>query len=68
VERFQTPDVTEDREDSVLRVTDRDSRTRRGGAFPYGAAFSRSALRGPVTSFPTTRRDNVGFRIARTVR
>ena len=68
VERFQTAAVVEDREDPVLRVSDRDARTRRGGAFPYGAAFARSALRGPVTSFPTTRRDNVGFRIARTVR
>jgi formylglycine-generating enzyme required for sulfatase activity len=68
VERFQTADITEDHEDSVLRVSDRDARTRRGGAFPYGAAFARSALRGPVTSFPTTRRDNVGFRIARTLR
>ena len=68
VERFQTADVTEDREDPVLRVSDRDARTRRGGAFPYGAVFARSALRGPVTSFPTTRRDNVGFRIARTLR
>jgi formylglycine-generating enzyme required for sulfatase activity len=68
VERFQTADVTEDREDAVLRVSDRDARTRRGGAFPYGAVFARSALRGPVTSVPTTRRDNVGFRIARTLR
>jgi formylglycine-generating enzyme required for sulfatase activity len=68
VERFQTSDVAEDREDAVLRVSDRDARTRRGGAFPYGAAFARSALRGPVTSVPTNRRDNVGFRIARTVR
>jgi formylglycine-generating enzyme required for sulfatase activity len=67
VERFQTPDVIEDREDPVLRVSDRDARTRRGGAFSYGAVFARSALRGPVTSFPTTRRDNVGFRIARTI-
>jgi len=68
VERFQTADVTEDREDPVLRVSDRDARTRRGGAFPYGAAFARSASRGPVTSLPTNRRDNLGFRIARTVR
>jgi len=68
VERFQTPDVMEDREDPVLRVSDHDARTRRGGAFPYGAAFARSAARGTVTSLPTNRRDNVGFRIARTVR
>jgi formylglycine-generating enzyme required for sulfatase activity len=68
VERFQTADVREDREDPVLRVSDRDARTRRGGAFPYGAAFARSAARGAVTSLPTNRRDNVGFRIARTIR
>ena len=68
VERFQTTDVREDREDPVLRVFDRDARTRRGGAFPYGAAFARSAARGTVNSFPTTRRDNVGIRIARTIR
>jgi formylglycine-generating enzyme required for sulfatase activity len=68
VERFQTADVNEDREDTVLRVTDRDARTRRGGSFSYGAAFQRSATRGTVGSFPATRRDNVGFRLARTVR
>jgi formylglycine-generating enzyme required for sulfatase activity len=68
VERFQTAEVTEDVEDTVLHVLDRDARTRRGGAFSYEAAMSRSAARGTVTSFPTNRRDNVGFRIARTIR
>lgn len=68
VERFQTAAVREDVEDAVLLVSDRDARTRRGGAFPYGAAFARSAARGTVGSFPTSRRDNVGFRIARTIR
>ena len=67
VERFQTAAVDRDDEDSELQVLDRDARTRRGGAFPYGAAFARSAARGTVTSLPTNRRDNVGFRIARTV-
>jgi formylglycine-generating enzyme required for sulfatase activity len=67
VQRFQTPDVDADREDTVLRVSDRDPRTRRGGAFPYGAAFARSAARGSVNSLPTNRRDNVGFRVARTL-
>lgn len=66
VERFQTADIREDSEDPVLRVSDRDARTRRGGAFPYGAEFARSAARGTVNSLPTNRRDNVGFRIART--
>jgi formylglycine-generating enzyme required for sulfatase activity len=67
VSRFQTADVTDDREDPVLIVTDKDARTRRGGAFPYGAAFARSAARGTVNSLPTNRRDNVGFRIAKTI-
>jgi len=68
VERFQTTAVTRDDEDAALQVFDRDARTRRGGAFPYGAEFARSAARGPTTSLPTNRRDNVGFRIARTIR
>ena len=67
VERFQTAEVLEDREDTVLQIFERDARTRRGGAFPYGAAMARSAARGTVNSLPTNRRDNVGFRIARTI-
>jgi formylglycine-generating enzyme required for sulfatase activity len=68
VQRFQTGDVREDREDEVLQVFERDARTRRGGAFPYEAAMVRSAARGTVTSLPSNRRDNVGFRVARTIR
>lgn len=68
VERHQAGKVREDLEDSVLQVLDRDARTRRGGAFPYGAVMARSAARGTVSSVPTNRRDNVGFRIARTIR
>ena len=68
VERFQTPEVVQDVEDTVLQVFDRDARTRRGGAFSYEAAMARSAARGTVNSLPTNRRDNVGFRIARTIR
>ena len=68
VERHQAGQVQEDREDSVLEVRDQDARTRRGGAYPYPSAMARSAARGTVSSFPTTRRDNVGFRIARTIR
>ena len=67
VARFDTPDVIQDIEDTVLTVTDADARTRRGGAYPYESAMARSASRGTVTSIPTGRRDNVGFRIARTV-
>jgi formylglycine-generating enzyme required for sulfatase activity len=68
VERFQTANVQVDVEDTVLQVFDRDARTRRGGAFSYEAAMARSASRGPVTSLPTNRRDNLGFRVARTIR
>ena len=57
----------EDIEDAQLVVDDTTARPRRGGSFPYGAAFMRSANRGTVGARPTTRRDNVGFRIARTV-
>jgi formylglycine-generating enzyme required for sulfatase activity len=57
----------EDVEDGDLVVLDTIARPRRGGAFPYGASFMRSANRGTVGARPTTRRDNVGFRIARTL-
>lgn len=57
-----------DREDDVLEVTDSTAIGRRGGAFPYGAAMSRSAERGTISARPFQRRDNVGFRVARTVR
>lgn len=60
--------VTEDREDAVLTVDDQHARTRRGGSFAYGAYTARSAHRGDITYFPNQRRDNVGFRVARTVR
>jgi formylglycine-generating enzyme required for sulfatase activity len=68
VVRHQGGRVNDDREDPVLLVRDGDARTRRGGAFSYPAAMARSAARGTVHSLPTTRRDNVGFRIARTIR
>jgi len=57
-----------DREDDVALVTDRVSRSRRGGAFPYEAAMQRSAGRDTKNAFPMLRRDNVGFRVARTYR
>ena len=57
-----------DVEDDVLVVTDSAARGRRGGAFSYGASMARSAARGTVTAFPFLRRDNVGFRVARTIR
>lgn len=59
--------VRVDGEDSNLIVSDSIARPRRGGAFMYEAAHMRSANRGTVGSFPITRRDNVGLRIARTL-
>lgn len=56
-----------DVEDDVLVVSDSVARVRRGGGFPYDAAMMRSAARGTVTAFPFQRRDNVGFRVARTI-
>ena len=68
-QEFTASDVaTEDREDAVLTVDDQHARTRRGGSFAYGADTTRSAHRGDITYFPNQRRDNVGFRVARTVR
>jgi len=58
----------DDREDSVRIVSDKESRVRRGGAFSYEAAAQRSASRGSRNAFPYLRRDNVGFRVARTFR
>ncbi len=63
---FEPGSVREDVEDEVLRITDTLALVRRGGGFSYGAAFMRSAHRGPTTAVPTNRRDNVGFRVART--
>ena len=56
------------REDAILTVDDQHARTRRGGSFAYGASTMRSAHRGDITYFPNQRRDNVGFRVTRTVR
>jgi hypothetical protein len=58
----------DDVEDEVLLIDPTEPRVRRGGGFPYGAPMMRSAHRGPKTSLPANRRDNVGFRIARTLR
>jgi formylglycine-generating enzyme required for sulfatase activity len=60
--------TAKDVEDDVLIVSDAVSRTRRGGAFSYGAEFMRSANRDSRNDFPSVRRDNVGFRVARTLR
>ena len=57
-----------DVEDDVLVVSDSAGRIRRGGSFPYGAEMMRSAARGTRNGLPFQRRDNVGFRVARTLR
>jgi formylglycine-generating enzyme required for sulfatase activity len=57
----------DDAEDVVRVVLDTQSRSRRGGAFPYEAAAQRSADRDSLNAFPILRRDNVGFRVARTL-
>ncbi|MBA2304927.1 MAG: formylglycine-generating enzyme family protein [Acidobacteria bacterium] len=59
--------VTEDVEDSVLRVSNDVARTRRGGSFSYEWFTVRSAHRGDVTYFPYQTRDSVGFRVARSM-
>ena len=61
------PGGREDREDDLLVVSDDAARTRRGGSFAYEAFTARSAHRGDVTYFPMQTRDNVGFRVARTL-
>jgi formylglycine-generating enzyme required for sulfatase activity len=58
----------EDVEDTDLTVGDSVARVRRGAGFSYGASAARSASRGTLNSLPTNRRDNVGFRVARTIR
>ena len=61
--------IRDDVEDSLLKVMDAQARTRRGGSFSYESAVMRSAHRGaPNAYFPMQRRDNVGFRVARTYR
>jgi formylglycine-generating enzyme required for sulfatase activity len=59
--------VVEDIEDSTLRVSNEVARTRRGGSFAYEWFTVRSAHRGDITYFPNQTRDNVGFRVARTM-
>jgi formylglycine-generating enzyme required for sulfatase activity len=68
LQSYRANDLTIDREDSVSLVTDRVARSRRGGAFPYEGAMERSAERDTINAFPMLRRDNVGFRVARTYR
>jgi len=66
--QYAPGELVVDREDDVLQISDKVSRSRRGGSFPYGAAMQRSAERDTVNAYPNLRRDNVGFRVARTYR
>jgi formylglycine-generating enzyme required for sulfatase activity len=59
--------LVHDVEDSVLRVSNDVARTRRGGSFAYEWFTVRSAHRGDVRYFPNQTRDNVGFRVGRTM-
>ena len=60
--------TTEDTEDlASLQISNDVARTRRGGSFSYESSTARSAHRGDLTYFPNQTRDNVGFRVARTV-
>lgn len=63
-----TKTTRDDSEDNVLQVSNDQARSRRGGGFPYEAAMMRSSARGTINAFPMLRRDNVGFRLARTYR
>jgi formylglycine-generating enzyme required for sulfatase activity len=59
--------ISEDREETSRRITNAQPRIRRGGSFIYEASVMRSAGRGNGGGYiPQERRDNVGFRIART--
>jgi formylglycine-generating enzyme required for sulfatase activity len=57
----------EDVEDRELHVSNDVARTRRGGSFAYEWFTVRSAHRGDITYFPNQTRDNVGFRVGRTM-
>lgn len=65
---YSAGQARDDNEDTIRVVSDQVARTRRGGGFPYEAAMMRSAERDTKNAFPLLRRDNVGFRVARTWR
>jgi formylglycine-generating enzyme required for sulfatase activity len=62
-----TTSPVSDVEEKILVITDSTAMTRRGGSFAYGKASARSAHRGATNYFPNQRRDNVGFRVVRTL-
>ena len=60
-------DYTIDESNTNILITDSVPMVRRGGSFSYSKDVMRSAHRGALNYFPNQRRDNVGFRIAKTL-
>lgn len=60
-------DNTIDEPTTNILITDSVAMVRRGGSFSYGKDVMRSAHRGALNYYPNQRRDNVGFRIAKTL-
>jgi formylglycine-generating enzyme required for sulfatase activity len=61
------PGLSMDVTDEYVTITDSVALIRRGGSFAYSKKEMRSAHRGATNYFPNQRRDNVGFRIAKTI-
>jgi len=59
--------TTIDEPTTNILITDSVAMVRRGGSFSYEKDVMRSAHRGALNYFPNQRRDNVGFRIAKTL-
>jgi len=61
------PGLSIDEPAEKTTITDSVAMVRRGGSFAYSKKEMRSAHRGATNYFPNQRRDNVGFRVAKTV-
>lgn len=59
--------TTIDQANENITISDTVAMIRRGGSFAYSKKEMRSAHRGAQNYFPNQRRDNVGFRIAKTI-
>jgi formylglycine-generating enzyme required for sulfatase activity len=64
---YTSDGTTSDEARENIMITDSVAMVRRGGSFSYGKDVMRSAHRGALNYFPNQRRDNVGFRIAKTI-
>lgn len=60
-------ETTIDEANETIAISDTVAMIRRGGSFAYSKKEMRSAHRGALNYFPNQRRDNVGFRIAKTI-